>query len=387
MAVWNGIYLGTTTVRIDPTEGNNGAENAGALVGQTYGGPGNALAGDITTVETFGINGNNALDQNNNVVNETFTADIGNGTQTFVFDAVVSYNATITYLDGSTTQATVVVFQSTTGELFLAPGLTDPANAPLIAEPIQSITLNSTGTTTALGLAETRPTIPFIACFAAGTLIRTAQGLRPVETIAAGDMVWTRDDGLQPVAWAGGRQVDGRGALAPVRFAAGALGNDRALIVSPQHRMLVTGWQAELFCGEPEVLVAAVHLVNGDTVARVPMARVSYHHIMFDAHQIVAAEGCLTESFLPGAEVARGDAALWDELVTVFPELGQRRAGTGLVAARPVAAGGEGRALAGLLRTRTGAGRGGAASRAGGNLSGMRKRLDDSARVLNVGAG
>jgi len=376
MAVWNGIYLGTTTVRIDPTEGNNGAENAGALVGQTYGGPGNALAGDITTVQTFGTNGNSALDQNNNVVNETFTADIGNGTQTFVFDAVVSYNATITYLDGSQAQATVVVFQSTTGQLFLAPGLSTAANAPLIAEPIQSITLNSTNTTTALGLAETRPTIPFIACFAAGTLIRTAGGLRPVESIRAGDMVWTRDAGMQPVAWAEGRRVAGRGNLAPVRFAPGALGNARALVVSPQHRMLVTGWRAELFYGEPEVLVAAVHLVNGDTVVRVPMAEVSYHHIMFDTHQIVAAEGCMSESFLPGEEVARGDAALWAELVTVFPELGQRGAGASIALARPVVPGCEGRAMA--VAPRAGRERGGAASGWRGNRDGATKRLDDS---------
>jgi hypothetical protein len=385
MPVWNGIYLGTSRVTIDPTEGNNVAENAGTLVGTTFGGPGNALAGDITRVETFGTNGNSALDQNNTVVNESFTADIGNGTQAFVFDAVVAFNATITYLDGSTTAATVVVFQSTTGELFLAPGLTATANAPLIAEPILSVTLNSTATTSALGLAETRPTIPFMACFAAGTLIRTGHGLRPVETVAAGDMVWTRDAGLQPVAWAGGRRVAGLGALAPVRFAPGALCNTRALTVSPQHRMLVTGWKAELLYGEPEVLVAAVHLVNGDTVARVPVETVSYHHIMFDSHQIVEAEGCLTESFLPGAEVARGDAALWTELVTIFPELGQRGAGTGLVAARPIVAGGEGRALAEGLRPR--GERGGAASRKRGNRIATMNRLDDSPRVLNFGAG
>ena len=31
------IYLGTSTTVLDPTEGNTVAENASALVGQTYG--------------------------------------------------------------------------------------------------------------------------------------------------------------------------------------------------------------------------------------------------------------------------------------------------------------------------------------------------------------
>ena len=51
--------------------------------------------------------------------------------------------------------------------------------------------------------------------------------------------------------------VAGAGAGAPVLIPAGALGNTRDLLVSQQHRMLVTGWRAELMFGEPEVLVAA----------------------------------------------------------------------------------------------------------------------------------
>jgi hypothetical protein len=55
---------------------------------------------------------------------------------------------------------------------------------------------------------------------------------------------------------------------APVRFEAGAIGNTEAFDVSPQHRIHVGGWQAELNFGQPEVLVSAVHLVG--TAGRQP---------------------------------------------------------------------------------------------------------------------
>jgi hypothetical protein len=347
MPIWNAIYLGPGAV-IDPTEGNTLAENASLLVGQSFGGPGNALSGSIVGIETFDTNANDALDQNNSVANDVFTADIGAGTQAFTFDAATAFGATITYLDGSTVNTTVVIFQDVNGQTFLAPGLTNAANAPLIAGPIQSITITSVATSSALGLATIRPTIPFVPCLAAGTLIRTGNGLRPVESLMPGDMVWTRDDGLQPLVWVGAREVEGLGRFAPVRFAPGAVGNGRALVVSPQHRMLVGGWRAELMFGEPEVLVAAVHLVNGDTICRVPVARVSYHHIMFDRHHVIEAEGAATESFLAGDVVRAGDAALWAELVELFPELAGDDPADLPMVARPVVRGAEGRVMAWL---------------------------------------
>lgn len=46
-----------------------------------------------------------------------------------------------------------------------------------------------------------------IICFTEGTRILTERGLRPIETLARGDMVVTRDHGLQPIRWAGHRTV------------------------------------------------------------------------------------------------------------------------------------------------------------------------------------
>jgi hypothetical protein len=85
---------------------------------------------------------------------------------------------------------------------------------------------------------------------------------------------------------------------------AGALGNGRDLFVSPQHRMLIRHPMNELHMAEPEVLVAAIHLVNGDSVLRAPCDTVEYFHILLAQHQILFAEGAASESFFAGGEWA-----------------------------------------------------------------------------------
>lgn len=182
-------------------------------------------------------------------------------------------------------------------------------------------------------------------CFAAGTLIETEQGMTPIEKIEVGDMVFTLDNGYQSVRWRGTRGVPALDKRAPIRFAPGAIGNAKELLVSPQHKILVSGWRAELFFGEDEVLVAAAHLVNADTIHRAPRRFIEYHHLMFDAHEIVLADGVPSESFYPGDYILQDDD-LRDEVEALFPEMiGQ--AGSDWSMARTVLKGQEARVLCG----------------------------------------
>jgi hypothetical protein len=161
-----------------------------------------------------------------------------------------------------------------------------------------------------------------VICFTAGTRIATADGPRPVEALRRGDLVVTRDHGLQKLRWAGQRRVAALGSLAPVRFEAGVLGNTRPLLVSPQHRMLITGPEAVLLFGESEVLASAKHLTNGGTIRQVPGGEVHYVHLLFDRHEIIYAEGAASESFFPGdTGIGAVDEAAREELFTLFPEL------------------------------------------------------------------
>ena len=158
-------------------------------------------------------------------------------------------------------------------------------------------------------------------CFTPGTMIETADGLRDVVELVSGDLVMTLDDGAQPLRWVGHTTVAAVGRCAPIRISAGALGNDRTLTVSPQHRILLTGWRPQLLYGEEEVLVAAKHLANNDTIVSVPGGLVTYIHLLFDTHQIVFAEGLPTESYYPGHAASNPDCATRTELVDLFPEI------------------------------------------------------------------
>ena len=162
-----------------------------------------------------------------------------------------------------------------------------------------------------------------LACLVRGTRIETAQGLVAVEDITDGMLVETMDNGLQPVRRVLSKLVEGTGHLAPVLIEAGVLGNGRDLLVSPHHRMVVTGWRAELLTGEAEVLAEARHLVNRRHVRMMPVAQVEYFHLLFDRHEIVFAEGAPTESYHPfAADAASLSPATLAELAALFPELG-----------------------------------------------------------------
>lgn len=161
-----------------------------------------------------------------------------------------------------------------------------------------------------------------IPCFTRGTRIETERGARPVETLRRGDLVHTRDDGLQPIRWIGRRRVAACGELAPVRIAADTFGQHEALLVSPLHRVLVRNAMAELLFGTHEILVAARDLIDGRRVTRVEGGEVEYLHILFDDHQIVWSEGLETESFLPGPQTAHCfEADIVAEITALFPEL------------------------------------------------------------------
>ncbi len=158
-------------------------------------------------------------------------------------------------------------------------------------------------------------------CFVTGTLIRTPRGERAVESLKPGDLVETLDHGARPLLWIGFTCADGTGRHAPVRIRAGALGNSRDLLVSPQHRMLVQGWQAELHFGQSEVLVPARHLVDGKSIVQQSVSDVGYWHLLFDRHEIIWSDGALSESFFPGDHILMQDRETQAELLALFPEL------------------------------------------------------------------
>lgn len=175
--------------------------------------------------------------------------------------------------------------------------------------------------------------IETIICFAAGTLIATAKGPRPAESLAPGDLVCTRDNGLQPVLWKGVSTVPGTGRSKPVCIPPGVLGAARPLAVSPQHKILLRGGFTECLTGEPEVFAAACHMVGWSGIRQVPVPEITYVHLLLDRHEVVFAENVATESFFPGQSALDGlPGPVREDLFSAQPGLRDDPAGYGRMA-------------------------------------------------------
>ena len=174
---------------------------------------------------------------------------------------------------------------------------------------------------------------PYEACFCAGTMIRGTDGAVAVETLAAGDLVWTADHGMQPIRWIGSRKLTVLDLLVhphlrPIRISAGALGDNTPssdMMVSPQHRILVRSRIAQRMFGQAEVLVAAKQLLHIDGIDVVQdLMGVEYFHVLFDRHEVLESNGALSESLFPGHVALDGiGSAARDEVLALFPELAE----------------------------------------------------------------
>lgn len=163
-------------------------------------------------------------------------------------------------------------------------------------------------------------------CFRAGSRIATETGPIRVEALAPGMRVKLHGGGTAEV-----RQVlMKRYPLAavredrrfwPVRIGAEALGPGRprrAVELSPQHRVLVRDWRAQIYFGEEAVLVPAIKLTNGDSIRQVaPEGDLVYVHVALAGHEVLICEGLGCESFL--GDVAQGLAAYFETDAEVAP--------------------------------------------------------------------
>jgi Ca2+-binding RTX toxin-like protein len=183
-----------------------------------------------------------------------------------------------------------------------------------------------------------------ITCFTPGSLATTDRGLVAVEDLRVGDRVLTRDSGFQPIVWTGHQQLSELSLLVqprfrPIRIAAGALRPGvpaRDMVVSPQHRVLLSDPRADVLFGESEVLVPAQHLVGRPGIEALGGGAVTYIHFMCATHQIVLVDGCWSESFQPGDQSLAGLAdEARAEVLALFPGLNEEQIPTAYPAARP----------------------------------------------------
>ncbi|MGZ2259099.1 Hint domain-containing protein [Roseobacter sp. A03A-229] len=159
-------------------------------------------------------------------------------------------------------------------------------------------------------------------CFTSAMRIETAQGPRRADQITPGMLLKTRDHGLQRVLWTGSRTAPAAARFTPVHIAAGTLGSTDDLLVSQQHRVLLTGWQAEMLFGQPEVLVPARYLTDLPGVTLQIGGAVTYHHFLLEEHAVLSSGGLWSESFHLGHQALRALLPeAHDQIRADFPEL------------------------------------------------------------------
>ena len=197
---------------------------------------------------------------------------------------------------------TMTVTVNASSQLVLVDGGTTLASLQL--DPLQSFA-DATFTTASDGSQGTTITEVQVSCFYEGTLITTARGERPVETLHAGDLVRTADGRLEPIVWVGRQTVVAADndplRLMPIWISPGAIAGKapvRPLLLSPDHAVAFDG-----------ILIQASALVNGTTIIRcrdVPET-FTYFHIELASHELIMAEGLTVESFVDNLDRANFD--------------------------------------------------------------------------------
>ncbi|MCB1361795.1 MAG: Hint domain-containing protein [Rhodobacter sp.] len=162
--------------------------------------------------------------------------------------------------------------------------------------------------------------------FARGTRVALADGRQcAVEDLVPGDAVITRDHGAQVLRWKGAVTLRAEGGFAPVVVQPGVMGNPGPLAVSPHHRLFLYRRDARDLAGASGLLVQARHLVDDSAILRREGGHVEYFSLVFDAHEVIYAEGVPCESLMVcPSVVTRLPEDLAAPLRAAFPGLSQR---------------------------------------------------------------
>ncbi|MEW9918251.1 Hint domain-containing protein [Marimonas sp. MJW-29] len=147
-----------------------------------------------------------------------------------------------------------------------------------------------------------------VACFGAGTLIRTPEGDRPVDSLRIGDLVTTLDRGDQPILWIGGPHVswiemNRRKGLRAFRVSAGTFGPGAPFAdtcFSRQHRVFLDRTMLGGHATNLDAALAPVHAFSALAGVEeiTPPTGMRYYHILTHDHNILYSNGMLSETLL-----------------------------------------------------------------------------------------
>lgn len=124
----------------------------------------------------------------------------------------------------------------------------------------------------------------------AGTMVRTLDGVLPVEYLTPGDRIVTRNGARRLTSIS----VQARKMIDLVRIRASTLGHDRPeqdLLVSPGQPILIRDWRASAIFGSPVAAIPASRLADGEFVCLETHRQVRLFTLRFDEDEVIYAEG------------------------------------------------------------------------------------------------
>lgn len=123
-----------------------------------------------------------------------------------------------------------------------------------------------------------------------GTEVLTLDGALPVEVLAPGDRIITRNSGVAML-----KGVEhGYQTCETVRIRAGSLGHDRPdmdTFLPSDQKLLIRDWRAKALYGESQKLIEAKQLIDGEYLSLQPKARHMVFRLFFDQPQVIYADG------------------------------------------------------------------------------------------------
>lgn len=134
----------------------------------------------------------------------------------------------------------------------------------------------------------------------AGTMVRTLDGVLPVDYLTPGDRIVTRNGARRLTSIS----VQARKRIDLVRIRASTLGHDRPeqdLLVAPGQSLLIRDWRAKALFGVPAAAIPAARLADGEFVCLETHAHVRLFTLRFDDDEVIYAEGLelACPAFLP----------------------------------------------------------------------------------------
>ncbi len=162
--------------------------------------------------------------------------------------------------------------------------------------------------------------------------LRTPCGARRVEYLRPGDLVVTRDDGLQPVRMIWTRtvtanQIAADPSLAPIVIRPRAIGPmmpKQTLSLGAAHRLLIPGWRLLDEEDGESCLVPARDIagLNDSAFSDRSAEEVVYYNVVFDEHLVFCVNGLPVESFLPSKDTLKqAPKSVKEDLTKTFPDL------------------------------------------------------------------